>query len=330
MNHNESSRRSLYIVMIIVLPCCMLVTLKICHKTFSKYRHKYEPMHILMINFFTAILLQQSSLEMNVIRTIFPPTSENCWHFGVKLFASFYHSFSIIVMQMDRFIAVKWSIHYSRIVNNTNSIIAICVCIFTAAITVLAAILLDPSYTVCTDAPRILITRTTRIIVDGIPKLAAVIVTLLVLLYCLKTKKRLAKVLPAPVQLPQAQPPQELNIRRLGNEVDVFVRTAAPEISQDTDNRMAQEETVEEKAKKNFVALVDNTALSTMICIIYLLDFTVTSVLGIVFWNCELQLPPTCSTFLSIFKWCEPPRFLSFMILCLFILKKLYRKDQQN
>ena len=154
--------------------------------------------------------------------------------------------------------------------------------------------------------------------------------TLLVLLYCLKTKKRLAKVLPAPVQLPQAQPPQELNIRRLGNEVDVFVRTAAPEVSHDTDNRMAQEETVEEKAKKNFVALVDNTALSTMICIIYLLDFSVTSVLGIVFWNCELQQPPTCSNFLSFLIWSVPPRFLSFIIMCFLILKKLYGKDQPN
>ena len=145
MDHDELSRRILYIVVIVVLPCCILVTLKICYKIFSKYRHKFEPMHIFMINFFVSVLLYLSSLEMNGIRTTLLPTSETCWHFSINLLTSFYHSLSIIIMQMDRFVAVIWAIHYKRLVNNTTSIAAICVCIFIAAIIVFAATLLDPT-----------------------------------------------------------------------------------------------------------------------------------------------------------------------------------------
>ena len=93
---------------------------------------------------------------------------------------------------------------------------------------------------------------------------------------------------------------------------------------------MDPEETMEEKAKKIFAAVVKNTAVSNMICMIYLINLPVTAILGMMFWNCELQMPETCSSFLSYIEWSAPPRIFGFLIMCFFILKKLYEKDQPN
>ena len=105
----EDATKSLkdYIAMILVLPCFILATLKICHKIFTKYRHKFEPMHIFLLNYFIGVLLHLASIEMNVIWATENPPSEHCWHFIVGMFSTFYHALSAILMQVDRFIAVK-------------------------------------------------------------------------------------------------------------------------------------------------------------------------------------------------------------------------------
>ena len=216
--------------MILILLCFILVTLKICYKIFTKYRYKFEPMHIFLLNYFIGVLLQLASLEMNAIWATKNPTSEHCWHFIVGMFSTFYHALSAILMQVDRFIAVKWAMHYGRLVNNRNSFLSIGFCAFLGIVIVLAVLLCDPDFTLCAYPP-LLMTRTTGILFGGIPKLVAVVSTVGVLLFCLKTNKRLAKVLPAKVNLPKVEPPLELNVRRLEGHAASFVRNVDSEAS---------------------------------------------------------------------------------------------------
>ena len=111
-----------------------LAVIIIINRIFTKFRFILEPLHIFLISYFVGLLLFLILNILNGIQMVFFPSTETCWNYGFSLFASVFGSLTIIAMQIDRFIAIKWAIYYSGIVDNTKSIYVILSCVAIALI----------------------------------------------------------------------------------------------------------------------------------------------------------------------------------------------------
>ena len=174
------------ILTFLFISCLCLMVFKICYKIFKKYRFNLEPVHIFLVNFFFCILLSLITNMINSAHMLLFPLSEMCLNYSSYLLVSVYLSLSIIAMQIDRYLAIKLEIHYKNKINNTRSIIVICICIGFAIVTATIS-LFSFDFNICAEDWRIMETRTLGIVLGEIPKILAVVMTISVLYYSVKT-----------------------------------------------------------------------------------------------------------------------------------------------
>ena len=231
--------------------CLSLGVLKIIYKIFSKNRFTLEPIHIFLISYFVGLFLFLILNILNGIQMAFFPYAETCWNYSFSLFASVYGSLAIIAMQIDRFIAIKWAIQYNGIVDNTKSLLVVLSCVVIAFIEAVIAFLVT-DYQVCAKDAIVIRTRTVALVLVEPIKSVAVAMTIGVLYYSIKTARRLAKLTPKPVHMPVVQAPNQLSVRRLAGQTDVFVKTV--------ESRPRRE--VTEKENKKFADKPDDFPLT--------------------------------------------------------------------
>ena len=382
---SEEPSYSAYSGLFFTLPCLCFTVLKVCHKLYTKYRYKLEPVYIFLTNYFVGILLKLSSNLLSSAQMLFFPASKICWNYAAGLFFSSYLSLSIIAMQTDRFLAIKWNICYEGKVDNGKSFMAIGACIIVALLSVSILILVDKDFLICSADWRITTTRTTGLVFVESVNTVAVVMTIGVLYYSVKTSRRLAKVLPAPVNLPTIE---EVSVKRLEGHSDVFVRatesraiqmlpleasrncfgesapTPVEKVSEEEasgshaaqlDEQRKQYATKsfdkekgvemghscleseqprepnsesEETPMAKFLAMLKNTAMTNMFNMIFLINFPVTTTVGIIFWNCE-ESSEGCADYLLIRTVLDWPRFVGFITMCYLVHRGLSRKPAQ-
>ena len=110
-------------------------------------------------------------------------------------------SLSVLCMQADRFLAIFWSIHYKNRVTTDRAGKACFLCLLLSLIVAFGMNVMDKNYTACVSPISILYTRKTNISLEGIPRLLSVVATVAVSLYAVVVDKRLAKVIPSPVNM---------------------------------------------------------------------------------------------------------------------------------
>jgi hypothetical protein len=141
------------------------------------------------------------SSDITFLLSEFPASEEKCFQYIFFLFASMAFSLSVLCMQADRFLAIFWSIHYKNRVTTDRAGKACFLCLLLSLIVAFGMNVMDKNYTACVSPISVVYTRKTNISLEGIPRLLSVVATVAVSLYAVVVDKRLAKVIPSPVNM---------------------------------------------------------------------------------------------------------------------------------
>ena len=144
---------------VFILPLFMFVNVFICFKMYRKFRNNVEPVHVFLFNYFATQAIHLFSHEIILIFVYFSTPEAMCNEYFFSLFTSMICYLGIIAMQIDRFSAVFWAIHYKQSVTTRRAIIVVIInTVITASITI-AARYIDTKYGTCTFPEILVYTR---------------------------------------------------------------------------------------------------------------------------------------------------------------------------
>ena len=306
----------------LVLPVLFLFLLIICFIMIKKFHFEFEPVHIFLINYFGTQALHLVSADILAIFSLFPGHCNVCFQYNLSMFTSLSFTFGIFSMQMDRFLAIYWNVHYKARVTTSKAMKTCCLSPLIAASIAICFLLIDHPYSQCIQPISLLFTRTTNFAVEGIPKLLAVAATVLVSIYAVKTNNRLLKssVHPSPVNLVQPAADEEQNvprrnIRRLTDEPDVFY------ITNSSPNNAVTEE-VTGLFENDFFLMVQNTTTMNLITLIFLIGIPPPVIFGMLNLNCDVE-SNECDKFIDLYEQFNPIRFVCVIVQIIVVLKRL-------
>ena len=97
------------------------------YRIYKKYKGKTVPNHLFQINLLITFLLQILFWIFNVLYNISTDMASSfCPHYWFGLFIFMSNNTDILLIQLDRFVAVFWSLEYPGFATNTR---AICACL---------------------------------------------------------------------------------------------------------------------------------------------------------------------------------------------------------
>ena len=175
-----------------VLPLLILACSGLCLLILKKIRSKLEPIHVFLINVIGSFVLVIFLWVVDALFQIFGDSGHLCVEYIFLLFASLTCSFGIISMQIDRFLAIYWHMHYAERITTSKAEKSCCFSASLAALTAGGVFLFDKDYTRCIRPSFLIFTRGTNLFFDGIPRLIAVLATITVSIYTLTTHRRLS------------------------------------------------------------------------------------------------------------------------------------------
>ena len=216
------------LVVFIIIPVFLGLVIMIFYRIFKKFRLKFEPVHVFMLNYFGTLALYMFSGEITALLMIFPASEDVCWQYLFFLFASMTFSLSILCMQADRFLAILWSIHYTARVTTTSAVTACSLSYLVSIILTCVMKIFVKSYTNCVFPISLLYTRPSNIALEGIPRILAVVATVVVSVYAVIVNKQLAKLQPGLVNLPSNSQREIYNVRRINSDPHMCCVTEAP------------------------------------------------------------------------------------------------------
>ena len=137
-------------------------------KMYKKYKGKIKPGHIFLINLIITFILTFSFLIFN---PLYPMLKLNtsvsfdfCPHYLFGLFLVVTINIDIIIMQIDRFVAVFWSLEYPAFATNGKAVLVCCVSKILPSAVSFTVLFLDTEYLKCADIFLLFFTRTTNMI----------------------------------------------------------------------------------------------------------------------------------------------------------------------
>ena len=317
LSRTMASRGELFglgLVVFIVLPIFIGTVLKIFHLIFKKFNLKFEPVHVFLLNYFGTLALNLLSAEIATISTFFPASQDVCWQYLFFLFSSMTLSFSLLCMQADRFLAILWSVHYKARVTTTRAVTACSLSYLVSIILTCAMKILVKSYTDCVFPYNLLHTRPSNIVLEGIPRILAVVATVAVSIYAVIVDRQLAKLQPATVNLPSNSQTGTSNVRRINSDPHVFCVTEAQNLESGT---VAMDPVT---CTTSFPEMIKNTTIMNIIHFVLFSTFPITVFLGLANTNCDNDTGG-CDAYIFIYRCIAPLR-----LMCIFIsLALLYK-----
>ena len=204
-NENSVAVTSSYLISLLILCIIVLLYGMISYKLYKKNQFDMEPMHVFQLNF----------MIVSTLRIIFPALSvldqligfkhgpvASCLYYFPIFFAYLSFNTDLVLMQVDRFLAVYWNMKYS---SHVTYKLALRCCIgskvFATLVTFLVAIL-DPEYSKCEDEYSYIHLKDWNIYLDAYPKLAVALLLVAVSTYMAITMIRLENKVKPMVVLP--------------------------------------------------------------------------------------------------------------------------------
>ena len=258
-------------------------------------------------------------------------SSDFCLHyiFGLVIFVSTY--IQIIIMQVDRFVAIFWSLHYPGFATNSKAVLICCVSkIFSTAVSV-SVLFFDTEYLKCLKIFPLLITKTSNIILISCLQLCSSVVVGIVSSYLgFKMVKIKKSVPPTDIcmihqERPQADQSQSRNnskkpqsrVRRMNDQPNMFYSTEMKETSitereveVKVENQNQNIQSTSTDSNSNPVFVMAKTALSmNYMVILNCLFNTPFYIMSIIYWDCDYE-KGECDVFLLFNKFMVPPRLL--------------------
>ena len=360
-NSTNISLSSLFSV--VCLPLFIIVNISICLKIYRKFRNNVDPVHIFILNYFGTQALKLFSHGLNHGFIILSTNQENCNEYFFSLFAGLSWYFGIISMNMDRFVAIFWDIHYKERVT-TSRAIGVCICsMVTAGSLTCLARMMDDQYSTCSSQEIIVNTRITNIVLEGVTKLLVAVITVTVSFYVV-TKKKLGlnTVVPRLTVRRVAGEERTTQTRRLDIEPSMFYKVESNVVRKNTkrgdDQRneawlprgsiigmkktgtglkitgsMYQSETqgIEEQPitdlnETEFYLMVKKTTTMTILTILQLSAFLPSVILSMVYNNCSMD-SGDCDSFIGLNRMFTPVRILFFLVQSGVVIKRLMQND---
>jgi hypothetical protein len=312
-----ASNGQLYVhgLVFIILPVFLGLVLMIFYMLFKKFHFKFEPVHMFMLNYFGTLALYMFSGEISALLMIFPASEDVCWQYLLSLFASMTFSFSILCMQADRFLAILWSIHYKARVTPTRAVTACCLSYLLSIIGTCGMRIFVQSYTNCVFQVSLLYTRPSNIAMEGIPRILAVVATIVVAIYAIIVDRQLAKLQPGPVSLPSNSQRETCDVRRINSDPNVFFLTES--YNMDNGNSVM----TPLASTSSFPEMLKNTTITNIINLVFLITFPMTVILGIAYTNCDNDAGG-CDNYIFIYRCLTPLSFICLVIsLILFLIR---------
>ena len=169
------------------------------------------------------------------------------------------------------------------------------------------------SYTNCVFPVSLLYTRPSNIAMEGIPRILAVVATIVVAIYAVIVDRQLAKLQPGPVNLPSSSQRETCNVRRINSDPDVFFVTEAYNMDNGNSNQLA--------STSSFPDMLKNTTITNIINLVFLITFPMTVILGIANTNCDKDAGG-CDNYIFIYRCLSPLSFICLVIsLILFLIR---------
>ena len=143
--------QELLLVIAIIMTIMILSFIYASRKVYKKYTGKITPNHVFQINFvisFAMKLFYTIYMIFDAVNRSWEEPS-TCYHYIPGLIIFMMVNLDILIMQIDRFVAIFWSLNYPGLATNVRAVFAcLGVKIIATAVTVVA-VLLDTDYMVC-------------------------------------------------------------------------------------------------------------------------------------------------------------------------------------
>ena len=165
----------------------LVIYVILCIVTYNNNRQKIGPVHVFQINYFIGVIIRLAYGILAVyLQETFVKTGllgKNCFHHYFGMFTFINGSCDIIIMQVDRLVAIdRPFFHYSQV--TTRRAFGICLITKLFSATVLTvAIFMDPSFGRCQQCARCYYASSTNFYTESLTKLVAVFLTSAVSIY---------------------------------------------------------------------------------------------------------------------------------------------------
>ena len=298
-------------------------------KIYKKYAGKITPNHVFQINLIISFALKLFYTIFMYIDTITKSWEEpsTCYHYITGLIIFMAVNLDILIVQIDRFIAIFWSLYYPGLATNGR---ALWVCLGVKTFTMLVAILavaINPDYMECFKVYPLLLTNTTNMILISCPQLLVTVVVCIVSSYLGYKMVQIKKSVTPAVNIPTSNI-SELNqnqnlemstqqitqVRRIDDQpnmfynVDVMTEEHREEVE---DIRTKNTANLNKEESKTQIFQMAKTALNmNYVVIFHCLINTPLSIMTIIYWNCNNDIGK-CNHFLVFNKIMIVPRLLT-------------------
>jgi hypothetical protein len=170
------------LVVVAIMIFSILIYAVLSSKIYRKNKNKIEPVHVFQLNYFRGVLTKLcygifSAIDWNAfVRG--NSHSRLCLHHFFGLFCFSNNSLDIIIMQVDRVVAIYKPLwHHSEVTTS----ISVMICLFMKIVSLVHAILagvLDPESVQCSECLRCIHTMPAYLYTNSYPKLVALTLTI--------------------------------------------------------------------------------------------------------------------------------------------------------
>jgi hypothetical protein len=288
------------------------------------------------MNFFGTMALHMIVFYFILLFGVFPVSEHLCFQYYFGLITTMVYCFGIISMQLDRFVAIFWDVHYKAHVTNSRAMKLCGLNVMIATTMGIASRFHNKEYAKCTNHPSLINTRKTNIFLNGIPKILAVIVTIAVSIYVVwKTKKLNKSIHPAPQGTSQPRPNEvQADTQRIDDQPNVFYRMKhhsrepSSELGTSQQNAITvEDETVVCLNQTEFFKMLKTTKTMTLLTLILVVGFLPSVILGMVHHNCSVDTGD-CENFIFLVNKFSPIRLVGLLVLYMVVLKRLNKEEQ--
>ena len=317
---------------------CIIILINSIYKIYKKFNGQMKPNHIFMLNLLITFTLKCCYLIFIYHYTMLMSSGsfEVCFHYFVGLVIFISTNIDIIIMQVDRFVAVFWSLQYPGFATNGRAILT---CFVSKLINIVVSLLvffLDKDFPKCMKTIPLLITKTSSIVLISCPHLFVTVIVCIVSSYLgfkmvqiKKSENQVVNVSVVPSDEPCPQTEQartnvnghRIQVRRIDDQPNMFYSieiNADEEIEMSNPPQDLEAESAAADCNNTNIFLMARTALNmNYLVILHCLINTPLSIMSIIHWDCR-QERGECEAFLLFTNIMIIPRF--FIIFCGFCI----------
>ena len=214
---------------------------------FKKFHNNMQPNHIYIMNLGITFIFKTSYMFIMYIH-VMVSSSDFCFYYFIGIIIFISNNLDIIIMQVDRFAAIFWSLFYPGLATNRRAVLICSMTKVCALVTAVLVLILDRDYLTCIKIIPLQLTRTTNMILISGSQLCSAIVVGIVSSYLgysmVRINKTVAPAATVGIRLASTSPLEAdkdevtVHVRRINDEPNMFYPISV------SDNKHHEEENI--------------------------------------------------------------------------------------